>query len=219
MNNFMNNLFGTVDKGLCRITMNGSIAVKTASGYKTYNIKTKKLTNVTNFCFDVGVEMFFVVPTNKVRIGDIILVNNKPKCVIENDKNSIKVINYEDSTIDTIIPERHVFMGNTYIYGKIVSMFGNISGKSPKNIFKFMLMSQMFNNPNTSDSSTAYHNITNNGNNPNPFANMSSLMPLMLMSGGNNMFDDMFDGMFDNSDDDTSDTNNDDSDDFEEEDI
>lgn len=110
MNNFLNGMFGKVGSGMCRLSMNGGIAVKTNGGYKTYNIKTGKLTNCSNFVFDIGEEFFFIIPTNKVEKGDIILVNGKPRCVIEADKTKITVINYEDSTIETVLPERHVFM-------------------------------------------------------------------------------------------------------------
>lgn len=93
MNNFLNGMFGKVGSGMCRLSMNGGIAVKTSNGYKTYNVKTGKLTNCSNFVFDIGEEFFFVIPTNKVETGDIILVNGKPKCVIEADKTKITVIN------------------------------------------------------------------------------------------------------------------------------
>ena len=194
MNNFLNGMFGKVGNGMCRLSMNGGIAVKTSTGYKTYNIKTNKLTNCNNFVFDIGEEFFFVIPTNKVEKGDIILVNGKPKCVIEADKTKITVINYEDSTIDTILPERHVFMGNTYFYGKIVSMFGTdlVKGKKgTNNIFKYMMLSQMMKGDNGSTG------VAMNGN-----GGMSAMLPFMMM-GGN--MGDMFDGMFDfdiNSDDD-----------------
>ena len=194
MNNFLNGMFGKVGNGMCRLSMNGGIAVKTSTGYKTYNIKTNKLTNCSNFVLDIGEEFFFVIPTNKVEKGDIILVNGKPKCVIEVDKTKITVINYEDSTIDTILPERHVFMGNTYFYGKIVSMFGAdiVKGKKgTNNIFKYMMLSQMMKGDNGSTG------IAMNGN-----GGMSAMLPLMMMSGN---MGDMFDGMFDfdmNSDDD-----------------
>lgn len=138
---------------MCRLSMNGGIAVKTNGGYKTYNIKTGKLTNCSNFVFDIGEEFFFIIPTNKVEKGDIILVNGKPRCVIEADKTKITVINYEDSTIETVLPERHVFMGNTYFYGKIVSMFGSdiIKGKKgTNNILKYMMLSQMMKGDNGS---------------------------------------------------------------------
>lgn len=177
--NFMNNMFGKIAPGMCRLSMNGGIAVKTSNGYKTYNTKTGRLTNCSNFVFDIGEDFFFLIPTNKVNKGDIILVGGKPKCVIEVKENAITVINYEDSTIDTILPERHVFMGNTYFYGKIISMFGDSfkSGKkgSMNNIFKYMMMSEMM-----------------KGGNSGTTGNM---LPLMMM--GNGGFENMFDGMFD----------------------
>ena len=37
MNNFLNGMFGKVGSGMCRLSMNGGIAVKTNGGYKTYN--------------------------------------------------------------------------------------------------------------------------------------------------------------------------------------
>lgn len=187
MNNILNGMFGKVGVGMCRLSMNGGIAVKTSGGYKTYNVKSGKLTNCSNFVFDIGEEFFFVIPTNKVEKGDIILVNNKPKCVIEADKTKITVINYEDSTIDTILPERHVFMGNTYFYGKIVSMFGSdiVKGKKGNNnIFKYMMLSQMMKGDNAAMSFGGAS--TNSG--------MSAMLPLMMM-GGN--MGDMFDGLFD----------------------
>lgn len=185
MNNFLNGMFGKIGSGMCRLSMNGGIAVKTSSGYKSYNIKTGKLTNCSNFVFDIGEEFFFVIPTNKVEKGDIILVNGKPKCVIEADKTKITVINYEDSTIETILPERHVFMGNTYFYGKIVSMFGSdvIKGKKgSNNIFKYMMLSQMMKG---NDNSSI--GAMNNGG-------LNSMLPLMMMGGNmGNLFDGMFD--------------------------
>ena len=185
MNNFLNGMFGKIGNGMCRLSMNGGIAVKTSSGYKSYNIKTGKLTNCSNFVFDIGEEFFFVIPTNKVEKGDIILVNGKPKCVIEADKTKITVINYEDSTIETILPERHVFMGNTYFYGKIVSMFGSdvIKGKKgSNNIFKYMMLSQMMKG---NDNSSI--GAMNNGG-------LNTMLPLMMMGGNmGNLFDGMFD--------------------------
>ncbi|MBQ3852280.1 MAG: hypothetical protein II760_02750, partial [Lachnospiraceae bacterium] len=76
-------------------------------------------------------------------IGDIILVQGKPKCVIEAGKKVISVIDFENSEIRQVVPERHVFMGSTYFYGKIVSMFGNMfsEGKGLKNVVKMMMFS------------------------------------------------------------------------------
>ena len=179
-NNLFNGMFGKIAPGMCRLSMNGGIAVKTSNGYKTYNMKTGRLTNQDNFALDIGEDFFFVIPTNKVTVGDIILVAGSPKCVIEAEKNKITVIDYEGGEIKTILPERHVFMGNTYFYGKIVSMFGSsFKGKNGglNNIMKYMMMSEMFKG--------------NNGSG----GNFSSMLPFMMMSGGG--FDNMFDGMFD----------------------
>lgn len=179
MVNALNGMFGKLGAGMCRLSMNGEIAVKTSGGYKSYNVKTGRLTNCDNFVFNIGEEFFFLIPTNKVEVGDIILVAGMPKCVIEPGKNKITVINYEDSTIDTIIPERHVFMGNTYFYGKIVSMFGGnlLKGKKgPNKIMQYMMMSEMM------KGGTG----TNNG--------FGAMLPLMMMNGNmSDMFGDMFD--------------------------
>lgn len=195
--NFMNGMFGKIAPGMCKLSMSGGIAVKTSSGYKSYNIKSGRLTNCSNFVFGNTEEFFFVIPTNKVEIGDIILIAGKPKCVIASEKNKITVINYEDATIDTVIPERHVFMGNTYFYGKIVSMFGNDfkGGKKGMNkMMTYMMMSEMM---------KGNGGMANNSNN--------SMLPMMLMMNGGG-FADMFDGMFDfdESDEDETDNENED---------
>lgn len=192
MNNILNGMFGKVAPGMCRLSMNGGIAVKTSNGYKSYNMKNGRLTNCDSFVFDIGEEFFFVIPTNKAEPGDILLVGGKPKCVIEAEKNKLTVINYEDSTVETILPERHVFMGNTYFYGKIVSMFGSdlIKGKKGTNkIMQYMMMSEMMKG-----------NSAGSGNGTN------SMLTLMLMGGNmGNIFDGMFNFDEDNMEDNTED--------------
>lgn len=175
-----NGMFGKIANGMCRLSMTGGIAVKTSTGYKTYNPKTNKLTNCNNFVFNVGEEFFFLIPTNKVEKGDIILVGGKPKCVVSADKDMITAINYEDATIENLLPERHVFMGNTYFYGKIVSMFGSDFTKGEKGtekIMKYMMLSEMMKG-----------NAGGMGN------QMSAMIPFMMMGKD---FGGMFDGMFD----------------------
>lgn len=48
MNNFMNGMFGKIGSGMCKLSMSGNIAVKTSNGYKSYNVKSGKLTNCGN---------------------------------------------------------------------------------------------------------------------------------------------------------------------------
>ena len=181
MTNVFNGMFGKIAPGMCRLSMSGGIAVKTSNGYKSYNVKNGRVTNCDSFVFDIGEEFFFVMPTNKVEVGDIILVSGKPKCVIKVEKETITVINYEDSTVETILPERHVFMGSTYFYGKIVSMFGNnfMNGKKGMSkMMSYMIMSEMMKGSNGSSSG------------------MNSVLPMMMLMNGSNMSD-MFSGMFD----------------------
>lgn len=176
--NMMNKYFGKIQNGMVRLSMNGDMAIKTSNGYKTYDVKTGTLTNCDSFVFDLGSEFFFIIPTNKVETGDVILASGKPHCVIKVENNRIEALRYEDGSIVTIIPEHHVFMGKTYFYGKIVSMFGKIKGgKGMNGMMKYMMMSEM---------------MKGNGGNNN---SMSSMLPMMMfMNGG---MGDMFEGMFD----------------------
>lgn len=178
------NVFARVDPGVCRLGVNGQVAIKTSNGFKTYNVKTGRLTNVNQLCFDMGQDMFFVVPTTKAKVGDILLIDGPegkalPKCVIEVGKNTLKVMSYEDSTIQEIVPERHIFMGQAYFYRKITSFFGTkfLSGSKGMNkMFKLAAMKEMFGNGNQS------------GN--NMFGGMLGMMAMGSLFGGNNKSDD-----------------------------
>lgn len=175
-------MFKPVARSMCKIGMDGQIAIRTNSGYKTFDIKKHKLVNCDNFAFDMD-GMFWVVPTFKVDIGDIILVNGKPRAVIEIGTNSIKTFSYENSTIDEIVPEYHVFMGRTYCYGKIFSPFtglGKNNGELMTSMMNMMMMSQMFGNSNG--------DTNNMGFNP--------MMFMFLNNNGSNPFMNMFEGAF-----------------------
>ena len=185
--NMFNGMFGKIAPGMCRLSMSGKMAIKTSQGYKTYDVKTGRLTNCDSFVFDIGEDFFFLIPTNHLVKGDVILAGGKPRCVIEVKDNEIKTFCYEDSTISTIVPEHHVFMGKTYFYGKIVSLF-NFGGKDKgmKNMMKYYMMSEMFKGGNPSTNS------------------MSNMLPMMMFMNGS--MGDMFDGldeMFDFSENET----------------
>ena len=202
MAGMFNGMFGHLGAGMCRLSINGDVAVKTSNGYKTYNVKTGRLTNVTQFCFDLGQEFFFVLPTTKARKGDILLVDGHPKCVIENNDNkTIKVMDYENSAIQEIVPERHVFMGQTYFYRKIVSMFGSGSflkgGKGVGKIMKLMMMKEIFSGMLGKGSGT--------GSSSDAFANMIPMLMIGNMLSGNKdnelgNFSEMFDLDLDSDD-------------------
>lgn len=180
MKNVMSGMFGSVKSGLCRLTVDGNIAVKVGTEYKTYNPIQKTFVNCDSFVFDIGDEMFFVVPTNAIVAGDIILVNKEPRYVLDVKDDIITAINYKSGTIENIMPERHMFMGSTYFYGKIVSLFGNmggIGGDGANNVLKYMMMSQMM-----------------KGMNGGETTGMNPMMLMMMMNGGG--FGKMFDGLF-----------------------
>lgn len=180
MKNVMSGMFGSVKSGLCRLTVDGNIAVKVGTEYKTYNPVQKTFVNCDSFVFDIGDEMFFVVPTNAIVAGDIILVNKEPRYVLDVKDDIITAINYKSGTIENIMPERHMFMGSTYFYGKIVSLFGNIGGiggDGANNVLKYMMMSQMMKGMNGGETS-----------------GMNPMMLMMMMNGGG--FGKMFDGLF-----------------------
>lgn len=176
MNNLFNGMFGKIAPGLCKYSIDGKIAIKTSSGYKSYDVESGQLVNCSDFAFDVGENFFFIIPTNKVERGDIILASGKPACVIEVNDNSIKVFRYETSAVENIVPENYVFMGKTYFYGKIVSLFGNISKDGNMNqMMKYMMLSQMM------------------GGNKDT-SGFGQVMPFMLMGSD---FNNMFNGLFD----------------------
>ena len=79
-----------------------------------------------------------------------------------------------------------MFMGNTYFYGRIVSMFGNNltkGGKGMGKILKYMMLSEMMKGGGTKGTD-----------------GVSGMLPLMLMGGGGDLFGDLFSFDFDDVD-------------------
>ena len=189
--NMFNGVMGKIKPGCCRLGMNGRIAIKTSDGYKTYDPKSGNVTNCSNFVLDVADDLFMVIPTRKLKEGDIVLINGKPMYILEvKAKNRVEAMNYEDSTIQTVIPERHAIMGRRF-YGKIVSLLGSGFGAGKggffKNMLKLKMMSSMMGGGNVN---TADGMFGGNG-----------LAMMMLM--GNGSMDGLFDGFMDDEDDDS----------------
>jgi len=175
--NMLDGICGKVAPGLCRLSMGGGIAVRTRSGYRTYDPVRNRLTNCDSFVLDIGEDFFFVMPTNHVKTGDIILAGGKPRCVTEVGNGTLTVINFEDATVETLLLEHHLFMGNTYLYGRIVSMLGRngVKGrKGPGRLMKYMMLSGMMKGKE---------------------GGMSGLLPMMLLGGrgGFDFMDELFD--------------------------
>jgi hypothetical protein len=181
----LNGVIGKIQKGCCRLSMNGKIAIKTSDGYKVYNEKTGNLTNCSNFVLSECDDMFMLLPTKTLKSGDIVLINGKPMYILETKaKNRVEAMDYETSTIQTVIPERHAIMGRKF-YGKIVSLIGSgFCGKGGffKNMLKFKMMSSMMGGDTT-------------GNN-----SFGNALPMMMLMGNGSM-DGLFDGFCDDGDD------------------
>ena len=191
LDNMFGGIIGKIERGACRLSMNGRIAVRTSDGYKTYNEKTGNLTNCSNFVLDLCDDMFMVIPTRTLNPGDIVLINGKPMYILElKAKNRVEAMSYEDSTIQTVIPERHAIMGRKF-YGKIVSLmgkgFGCGKGSFFKNMLKLKMMTAMMGGSKSSDGMLG-----------------SNALPMMMLMGGGSM-DGLFDGMLDDESDDESD--------------
>ena len=185
--NMFNGVMGKIKPGCCRLGVNGRIAIKTSDGYKSYDPKSGNLTNCSNFVLDACDDFFMVVPTRKLKEGDIVLINGKPMYILDvKAKNRVEAMSYEDSTIQIVIPERHVVMGHRF-YGKIVSLLGSGFGVGKggffKNMLKLKMMSSMMGGSNSTDGM-----LGGNG-----------LAMMMLM--GNGSMDGLFDGFMDDEED------------------
>ena len=181
-------MIGRIAPGCCRLSYNGKIAVKTSNGkYKTYNLKTGNLTNCERFVLDIADDFFMVMPTRKLRVGDIIVFNGKPKCIIGVQDKTVSAVNYDTAVVETIIPERHVFMGKQF-YGKVVSLmsagFGGKGNSFVKNMMKMKLMGAMMGGKSSGNL------FGSDGNN---------MLPMMLLMGNGSM-DGIFGDMFDDDD-------------------
>lgn len=182
--NMFNGIIGKIKPGCCRLSMNGKIAIKTSDGYKVYNPENGNLTNCSNFVLDICDDMFMLFPTRNLKPGDIVLINGKPMYILDvKAKNRVEAMNYEDSTIQTVIPERHAIMGRKF-YGKVVSVFGKGFGGKKNNFFKNMLKLKMMG---------AMMGGNNTDDGMNGMFNGNALPMMMLMSNGG--MDGLFDGL------------------------
>jgi len=204
----VNGMFGKflkpIKPGMVRIGLNGELAVKSGSGYKTYNAKTKQLVNVQDFCFDIGQDLFICVPTAKVKVGDIIVLDDPdapqgvaPKCVTAlEDGKTIKVMDYRTNEIQTIVPERHFFLGKMFFYNKIHSLIpiGDLAGSKGTDKFGKLLGKMALMNALSGKGFNFGGNGDGEGN-----GGLNGLALMALFGGGlggdNDLFD--FSGMFD----------------------
>ena len=186
MTSMFDGVVGRIEPGCCRLSLNGRIAVKTSDGYTVYNPKTASVTTSSNLVLAPADALLLMVPTRVLKPGYIILINGKPVYVLENlAKNRVKVMQYEDSSIKEVIPERHVLLGRKF-YGRIVSMLGDGFGVKGGGFFKNMLKLKMM-------------GAMMSGSGDSSFGG-NALPMMMLMNGGS--LDGLFDGICGESEDD-----------------
>lgn len=197
------NICGKTPADKFRLGVNGQLAVKTLKGYKTFNLKTNRLVNCQQFAMDLGQELFMMFPCQVLRKGDVVFMNDSPVCVLDQEGDLIKVLNYETSKVETMMAERHLIMGRPF-YGKVVSLAGDLFGssKGSNQFFKLMMMSQIMSGKllfgNQEDRATTANNMFGG------FGGSGGMMQMILMSsmmnGGDMPFGDMFGGFLQDDD-------------------
>lgn len=183
----MSNMF-KFDFGPCnpdRVKMSPyGMAIKNGDKeWVAYNTATGQVVNVDNFCFDIP-NAFYKMPValNQVSIGDIILHQGHVCFVqeVNNDSNSIDVIDVAQGEMRIVIPTTNMF--NFNFVTKIVSLFnmGNITAPDENNPFgnivPMMMMSEMM------------------GNNDKDTDGFGKLFMMSALMGGQNPFTQMFAG-------------------------
>lgn len=185
ISNIFKGAFGRVSNGLFRMTLDGSVAVRIDSQdcYKTVNPVTGEFQNVDNFAIDPGADTFFIVPTQKLAVGDIVMVNGTPRCVLGVQGNEVTVVNYGTSVKETLLLEKHIFLGQSF-YGKLMS--------------PLMDFFKGFTSPTGTGNSLASTLSTNPlmfmlmcSHDGNGFGDMNGMLPLLLLGQGGGNIDPM----------------------------
>lgn len=179
----MNIEFGPANNQDFKMTIMGTVAVRVADGFTSYDPESKTLQDVSGFTMDMG-DMFYKVPTPEVKEGDLLKVKNNYGYVTEVTDNGVKVIMIDEEVEKTVISKKSPFGFN--FYTKVVSIF-DMNGEEESGLFGDMnpMMLMMMSN--------------NNGGNTNGggmFGGdmMSNMMMMSMMGKGENPFGNLFGG-------------------------
>ena len=170
------NMLGTLEPNMIRMTFDGKVAVKTTKGYKTYDVAKKKAINMDSLVMP-EMASFLLLPSTKVKVGDIILRDGAFYSIISVDDATNELIgyNYEAGKKETIVRETHCFLGNTYFYSKLFSPILSFFGNKPKSDKKEEESKDDDASEDTMSALLPLAMMSQNGD-------MSSLLPLMFMS-------------------------------------
>lgn len=118
---------GLVYNSLAKVSVNGSIAVQNSQGkYVIY--RNNSIIDVNALVFE-NIPLFYIpIGYNKVKKGDIILLNSKPVYVEEVIKKNkkvekVRVVDYADAEVKTVYPVKNVFGFNYFT--KVTSLVKN----------------------------------------------------------------------------------------------
>ena len=127
------NMLGKLEPDMVRMTFDGNVAVKTNSGYKTYNVTKKKAVNMDSLVMP-DMSAFLLLPSTKVKVGDIIMRDGAFYSIISVDDTTNELVgyNYESGKKETLVRETHCFLGNTYFYSKLFSPILSFFDNKPK---------------------------------------------------------------------------------------
>ena len=184
--------FGMVQGDDFKLSMYG-VAFKNENGYVAYDKNKGELINVDCMNFD-GNSLLMKMPVamSQVNVGDIIMHQNNPVVVknVRTDGN-LEVISPGVAEIKIIMPIKNMFGFN--FYTKVmplldINMFGKDADESNPfgSLMPMMLMSSMMGEDNDMDPMTMMlmMNSMNGGS-----MDIQSMLPLMMLSGNNDMSD------------------------------
>ena len=111
------------------MTFDGRLAIKRPNGdYVAFNPLSGEIENQSDFVMgeDMLSGMVFVMPTDKIDAGDIIVSNGGYVYVTDIDEG-VTGVNLSTGVVNDIVTEKHVLFGKN-VYKKVVSMLNMVGG-------------------------------------------------------------------------------------------
>lgn len=125
---------GKIESGKAAITFDGKVVICRKDGeYVRYNEETKQIENYMQFVLKDASRFLFVLPTNVVTAGDVVIDKDKYFQVLSVKENgALNAVNLNSGTTTTICKETNIVGFN--FYRKVSSLFGNGFGAAPAGV-------------------------------------------------------------------------------------
>ena len=111
------------------MTFDGRLAIKRPNGdYVAFNPVSGEIENQSEFVMgeDMLSGMVYVMPTDKIEAGDII-VSDGSYVYVTDITDGLTGVNLSTGVVNDIVTEKHVLFGKN-VYKKVVSMFNMVGG-------------------------------------------------------------------------------------------